>query len=192
MTEKWGEIKGKEGLVGVSGEFKLPGFYCILHNTRSYISYPRGITVNPGDTLANKNDSLSQGTFSFRHFSSFNFVLTLSIKLTQMISTTRSLSVLLTWENSRHFWTPSLVSRSEVWETSAKIPYWLRLTAKILACVAGVNRGRERGNLCARDRARFLSFLPRAPKFPLPPPLLTPATQASKIWVVLLVGWNNF
>ena len=36
---------------------------------------PRGITVNPGDTLANKNDSLSQGTFSFRHFSSFNFVL---------------------------------------------------------------------------------------------------------------------
>ena len=50
-------------------------------NTRSYISYPRGITVTPGDTIASKNDSLSQGTFSFRHFSSFNFVLTLSIKL---------------------------------------------------------------------------------------------------------------
>ena len=28
----------------------------------------------------------------------------------------------------------------------------------------------------------FLSFLPRTPKYPLPLPLLTPATQASVMW----------
>ena len=45
-----------------------------------------------------------------------------------------------------------------------------------LAYVAGVERGREKGNLGARERVGR-AFLPRAPKFPLP--LSTPATQAS-------------
>ena len=55
--------------------------------------------------------------------------------------------------------------------------------------MAGVERGRGRGNLGARESAcgtregerkgtAFLSFPPRAPKFPLPLPLSTPATQA--------------
>ena len=35
----------------------------------------------------------------------------------------------LAWQNSRHFETPPLVStRSDVWETSAEIPYWWRNT----------------------------------------------------------------
>ena len=48
--------------------------------------------------------------------------------------------------------------------------------------MAGVRkgRGRELGRETMREggegKRRFLSFLPRAPKFPLP--LLTPATQA--------------
>ena len=54
-----------------------------------------------------------------------------------------------------------------------------------VACVAGVRkgRGRELGGETAREgggrrEEGNLSFLPRAPKFPLPLPLLTPATQA--------------
>ena len=55
-----------------------------------------------------------------------------------------------------------------------------------LACVAVVRKWRGR-EFRARDRARgrreegevFLFFLPRAPKFPLPLPLLTSSTQAS-------------
>ena len=36
------------------------------------------------------------------------------------------------WENSRHFATPPLVSpRNDVWETSAEIPYWRRVTTQI-------------------------------------------------------------
>ena len=38
----------------------------------------------------------------------------------------------IAWENSRHFATPPLVSRrNEVWETSAGIPYWWRVTTQI-------------------------------------------------------------
>ena len=50
-----------------------------------------------------------------------------------------------------------------------------RYTASQLACVAGVETGRGRGNLGAR------ATLSRAPKFPLPLPLplSTPATQAT-------------
>ena len=51
--------------------------------------------------------------------------------------------------------------------------------------MAGVRKRRGR-EMRARDRARerrgtFLSFLPRAPKFPLPLPfpVLTPAAQAT-------------
>ena len=44
-----------------------------------------------------------------------------------------------------------------------------------IACVAGVERGRGRGNLGARESVW------RAPKFPLPLPLSTPAAQAN-IW----------
>ena len=47
-----------------------------------------------------------------------------------------------------------------------------------LACVAGVKRGRE-GGIWARE-GESLSFLPRAPKFPLPLSLLTPDTQATQ------------
>ena len=52
-----------------------------------------------------------------------------------------------------------------------------------LACVAGVERGRGRGNLGAREGKRkgtfpFLSPS-RAPKFLSPLPLSTPATQAT-------------
>jgi len=54
-----------------------------------------------------------------------------------------------------------------------------------VAYMAGVRKRRGR-EMRARDRARgrrgtFLSFLPRAPKFPLPLPLplLMPATQAT-------------
>ena len=37
----------------------------------------------------------------------------------------------LAWENNRHFATPLLVSpRSDVWETSAEIPYWWRVTTR--------------------------------------------------------------
>ena len=41
-------------------------------------------------------------------------------------------------------------------------------------------RGKELGRETVREGGGFLSFLPRAPKFPLtvPLPLLTPATQA--------------
>ena len=57
-----------------------------------------------------------------------------------------------------------------------------------LAYVAGVERGRGRGNLGAREsvwgaqrgKERSVPFLSpsRAPKFPLPLPLSTPSTQA--------------
>ena len=52
--------------------------------------------------------------------------------------------------------------------------------------MAGVRkgRGRELGSETTREgggrrEEGFLSFLPCAPKFPLPIPLLTPATQAN-------------
>ena len=40
----------------------------------------------------------------------------------------------------------------------------------MMACVAGVRKGRERelGRETAREGGGFLSFLPRVPKFPLP------------------------
>ena len=39
---------------------------------------------------------------------------------------------LIAWENSRHFVTPQLVSPwNDVWETSAEIPYWWRITTQI-------------------------------------------------------------
>ena len=44
--------------------------------------------------------------------------------------------------------------------------------------MAGVKRGRE-GGIWARE-GESLSFLPRAPKFPLPLSLLTPDTQATQ------------
>ena len=38
----------------------------------------------------------------------------------------------LAWENSQHFWTPPTASpRNDVWETSAEIPYWWRVTIQI-------------------------------------------------------------
>ena len=38
----------------------------------------------------------------------------------------------LAWENSRHLATPPLVSPpNDVWETSAEIPYWWRVTSQI-------------------------------------------------------------
>ena len=38
----------------------------------------------------------------------------------------------LAWENSRHLATPLLVSPpNDVWETSAEIPYWWRITTQI-------------------------------------------------------------
>ena len=38
----------------------------------------------------------------------------------------------LAWENSRHFSTPSMVSmRHNVWQTSADIPYWRRVTTQM-------------------------------------------------------------
>ena len=41
-------------------------------------------------------------------------------------------SIKLAWRNRRHFATPPLVSsRIEVWETSAEIPYWWRITTQI-------------------------------------------------------------
>ena len=41
-------------------------------------------------------------------------------------------SLKIAWENSRHFGTPPLVSpRNDVWETSAKIPYWWDITTQI-------------------------------------------------------------
>ena len=39
---------------------------------------------------------------------------------------------MLAWENIRHFATPPLVSPwNDVWETSAEIPYWWRVTIQI-------------------------------------------------------------
>ena len=43
----------------------------------------------------------------------------------------------------------------------------------LLACVAGVRKERGRGRKLDHETTRS-----RALKFPLPPPLLTPATQA--------------
>ena len=41
--------------------------------------------------------------------------------------------VLLAWENSRHLATLPLVSLpNDIWETSAKIPYWWRITTQIV------------------------------------------------------------
>ena len=38
----------------------------------------------------------------------------------------------LAWEHSLHLATPKLVStRNDVWETSAEIPYWRRVTTQI-------------------------------------------------------------
>ena len=38
----------------------------------------------------------------------------------------------IAWDNSGHFATPPLVSpRNDVWETSAEIPYWWRVTTQI-------------------------------------------------------------
>ena len=65
-----------------------------------------------------------------------------------------------------------------------------------VACVAGVKRGRGRGNLGARERVG-LSRAPhalarptrsRAPKFPLP----TPATQANHSVVTEGEGFKGF
>ena len=40
--------------------------------------------------------------------------------------------MIVAWENSRHFATPTTVSRrNDVWETSADIPYWWRVTTQI-------------------------------------------------------------
>ena len=42
------------------------------------------------------------------------------------------------WENSRHFPTPPLVSlRNNVWEMSAEIPYWWRVTTQIWLFLIG-------------------------------------------------------
>ena len=63
---------------------------------------------------------------------------------------------------------------------------------QLLACVAGVKRGRGRGNLGAQRRRERKGSFPlflarptrsRAPKFPLPLPLLTPAMQAMQLQV---------
>ena len=41
-------------------------------------------------------------------------------------------SFLIAWENIRHFATPPVVyPRNDVWETSAEIPYWWRVTTQI-------------------------------------------------------------
>ena len=63
--------------------------------------------------------------------------------------------------------------------------------ARLLACVAGVRKGRgRRGRELGRETARegggrrLLSFLLRAPKFPLP--LLSPATQATCLRVFII------
>ena len=38
---------------------------------------------------------------------------------------------IVAWKNSQHFATPPLVSlRNDVWETSAEIPYWWRVTSQ--------------------------------------------------------------
>ena len=38
----------------------------------------------------------------------------------------------IAWQNSRHLATPALVStRNDVWETSAEIPYWWRVSTQI-------------------------------------------------------------
>ena len=38
----------------------------------------------------------------------------------------------IVWENGRHYAVPPLVSsRNEVWETSAEVPYWWRITTQI-------------------------------------------------------------
>ena len=40
MAEKWGEIQGTFYIVPVSGEFELPGFYCMSHFLRSILLFP--------------------------------------------------------------------------------------------------------------------------------------------------------
>ena len=51
-----------------------------------------------------------------------------SILTTRHYNTTQ----VIAWENSRHLATPPLVSPlNDVWETSAKIPYWWRVTTQI-------------------------------------------------------------
>ena len=39
--------------------------------------------------------------------------------------------ITVAWEHSRHFATPLVSPRNDVWETSAEIPYWWRVTTPI-------------------------------------------------------------
>ena len=71
--------------------------------------------------------------------------------LIQSISTTE---ILLAWENSRHLATLTMVSPpNDVWETSAEIPYWWRITTQIwLVLLIGLALGSDASsvwNFCA-------------------------------------------
>ena len=93
-----------------------------------------------------------------------NVPLTLENTVIKRVTETKFLGVLIDQHLS---WKPHIdfVSKKnfEKWELSAKARFYL-------ACVAGVKR---EGGIWARESVS------RAPKFPLPLPLLTPATQAS-------------
>ena len=57
---------------------------------------------------------------------------------------TGNVSNSLAWENSRHSATlPLVFPRNDVWETSAEIPYWWRVTTQIWVVLLIVRAARE-------------------------------------------------
>ena len=57
-----------------------------------------------------------------------------SNKITSIINETRTERPMFSLGNTPHFATPSLICpRNDIWETSAEIPYWWRVTTQIWA-----------------------------------------------------------
>ena len=67
----------------------------------------------------------------------------IEIPIYEFTSKTLPMVCLLAWENSWHLATPALVfPRNDVWETSAEIPYWWRVTTQIWVVLL-IGRARE-------------------------------------------------
>ena len=62
----------------------------------------------------------------------FSVLATFLYKRIYRVISERCFSTILAWENSRHFAASPLVSpQNDVWETTAEIPYWWRITTQI-------------------------------------------------------------
>ena len=66
----------------------------------------------------------------------------------------------LAWENSQHLATlpPLVFPPNDVWETSAEIPYWWRLTTQICLVLL---LGRVAGNFGSTNQNLLSSFFPK-------------------------------